>query len=448
MEVADRCPQRAVAGQFCAAASRDRSARDAARNALVRSFDVASPPSMPPADSPDARPAGLTAAPRDGSVPPASDSASDPTASASVERDGGATVVRLAGRLDAHTVGPVWATVFGGLGREARGSLRVDGSEITYCDGAGLGVLVQLDHLASVAGGRAEFVGISDDLRALLERARLPDSSAGGPPSSKPSLVPQVGMATARVFRDLVTMVAFLGEIVAALIWAATHPTRIRWRDAALLAEKAGADAVPVCCLLGWLMGLIISFQAASPLGELGVESLIPTMLGFAMIRELGPLVTAIILAGRSGSAFAAAIGTMKVTQELDALETFGLRPVRFLVVPRLIAAMAMTPLLSVFTTLMGLVGGYVIMAGLGYGLDFYINQIRAAIDYVDFLQGVFKAFVFAFLVTAIGCVKGLQTSSGPQAVGDSTTAAVVAGIVLVIVADGILGVVFYFIGV
>lgn len=261
-------------------------------------------------------------------------------------------------------------------------------------------------------------------------------------------MVPQVGRATAKVLGDLAAMVAFLGEIAAALAWAATHPSRIRWRDAALLAEKVGADAVPVTCLLGWLMGLIISFQAASPLGKLGVESLIPTMLGFAMIRELGPLVTAIILAGRSGSAFAAAIGTMKVTQELDALETFGIRPVRFLVVPRLIAAMVMTPLLSVFTTLLGLVGGYVIMAGLGFGLDFYVNQLRDALTYVDFLQGVFKAIVFGFLVTAIGCVKGLQTQSGPAAVGDSTTAAVVAGIVLVIAADGILGVVFYFVGI
>jgi phospholipid/cholesterol/gamma-HCH transport system permease protein len=175
---------------------------------------------------------------------------------------------------------------------------------------------------------------------------------------------------------------------------------------------------------------------------------MIPTLLSFAMVRELGPLITAIILAGRSGSAFAAELGTMKVTEEINALTTFGLDPSRFLVVPRILAAIIVTPLLSVFGTLFGLVGGYLIMLGLGYGLPFYVNQVRASVNWVDFLQGVFKAGVFAFLIAAIGCLKGLQTRSGPGAVGDSTTRAVVAGIVMIVVADGLLGVVFYYLGI
>ena len=180
----------------------------------------------------------------------------------------------------------------------------------------------------------------------------------------------------------------------------------------------------------------------------LGAESLVPTLVGFSIIRELGPLIAAIILAGRSGSAFAAELGTMKVTEELDALTTLGLDPTRFLVLPRVIAALIMTPLLSVFSTFMGMIGGYLVMASMGYSLSFYVDQITSVVGVVDFVQGVCKMFVFAMLVAAIGCLRGLRTQSGPGAVGDSATQAVVAGIVLVVLADGLLGVSFYYIGI
>lgn len=280
----------------------------------------------------------------------------------------GVVKVELKGRLDASTLPDVWREVVPQLPGKLESNLQADCTQLGYCDGAGLGLLVYLRRRAAESGVRVKFAGLKDGLRGLLER-----SDPGVPPKHKPpkGWIEKLGATTAEVFANLVAMVAFLGEVIMGFLWAVAHPHRVRWRDVLLIAEKAGAEAVPVVCLLGWLMGVIISFQSVPVLRGLGVESMIPMMLAIAMVRELGPLVTAIILAGRTGSAFAAELGTMKVTEEINALTTFGLDPARFLVVPRIIAAVIVTPLLSVFGTLFGLIGGYLIMATLGYGLPF-----------------------------------------------------------------------------
>jgi phospholipid/cholesterol/gamma-HCH transport system permease protein len=166
------------------------------------------------------------------------------------------------------------------------------------------------------------------------------------------------------------------------------------------------------------------------------------------MVRELGPLMTAIVLAGRSGSAFAAEIGTMKVNEEIDALTTMGLDPVRFLVVPRVLAAVFMTPLLTVYANLVGIIGGAIVLVSLGFPLVAYFNQVLSAINYVDFLGGIVKAFVFGVLIAGIGCLRGLQTGTGASAVGDSTTRAVVSGIVFIVATDGLFSVVYFYLGI
>ncbi|MBF0530749.1 MAG: ABC transporter permease, partial [Deltaproteobacteria bacterium] len=160
---------------------------------------------------------------------------------------------------------------------------------------------------------------------------------------------------------------------------------------------------------------------------------------------ELGALMTAIVLAGRSGSAFAAELGTMKVNEEINALATMGLDPVRFLVLPRVLAAMATTPLLTVFSDVVGLLGGAVVLLSMGYPLSTYYKQVVSAITYIHFFQGVFKAFVFGVLIAGIGCLRGLETKTGPSAVGDATTNAVVSSIVMIVVVDGIFSVIFFY---
>ena len=167
-------------------------------------------------------------------------------------------------------------------------------------------------------------------------------------------------------------------------------------------------------------------------------------MIGLVMVRELGPLLAAILLAGRSGSAFAAEIGTMKVNEELDALQTFGIEPIRFLVIQRITAAVLLTPLLAFYATFLGILGGTFVALGLGYPLSLIFHQLLAAIDLRDIALNVVKGIVFGVIVSAVGCLRGFQTRQGPSAVGVSTTRAVVSSIVLIVIADAVLAVIFF----
>ncbi len=359
--------------------------------------------------------------------------------------------VVLGGRLDAETVATRWSRIVEPLREAGSATVDIDASGVSYCDGAGVGLLVELQRLAAANGGRAEITGLSAELEPLLRMATLEDPTrAQLAPPPRQSLVEHVGSAAATVLADMRDMIAFVGELVVAFAWAVTHPHQVRWRDVWSIAEKVGVNALPVAVLLGWMIGAIIAFQTAGPLRKFGADAnlFVADIVSAAVIRELGPLITAILLAGRSGAAFAAELGTMKVTEELDALTTLGLAPVRFLIVPRVLAALFMTPILAIFTILFGLFGGYVVFASMGYSLSIYIQRMLNVVDYVDLLGGLFKTVVFAFLIAAVGCLRGLHTQQGPGAVGDSTTRAVVAGIVLIILADGVLGTVFFYLGI
>ena len=171
---------------------------------------------------------------------------------------------------------------------------------------------------------------------------------------------------------------------------------------------------------------------------KFGAEIFVADLIGLSMLRELGPLMTAILLAGRSGAAFAAEIGTMRVNQEIDALTTMGLDPVRFLVTTRIIAALLMTPLLTIFSVLVGLLGGAFTMLSFSIPFVTFVNEVEGIVDFSDFMAGFVKSFVFAILIAGIGCLRGLQTSAGASAVGDAATRAVVSGIVLIVVVDGV----------
>jgi phospholipid/cholesterol/gamma-HCH transport system permease protein len=363
--------------------------------------------------------------------------------------DAGRASVALSGRLDAATLPRAWADAVEPVRVDPPRELTVDVSSLEYCDGAGLGLFAELRKLVAAGGGEMKFSGLRPEQQRFLEMSLLKDPLAKELlPPERPGFVAQVGHSTWLIITDLYELIAFTGELMATLVWAAVHPRQIRIGDMLRIAQKAGADALPVVSLLGLLVGVILAFQTANPLERFGAQPLIPMIVSIAVVREMGPLITAVILSGRSGSAFAAEIGTMQVTEELSALKTLGLEPVRFLVIPRVLAAMIVTPLLTVFNILMSIVGGYIVMAGLGYSLSFYINAVKESVTVSDLLGGVSKAFVFAFIVAGIGCLRGMQTKSGPGAVGDSTTRAVVAGIVLTIVADAVMGVLYYYLGI
>ncbi|TMA65886.1 MAG: ABC transporter permease [Deltaproteobacteria bacterium] len=291
-----------------------------------------------------------------------------------------------------------------------------------------------------IDGLRPEFANLLND-----GVARVADVTGETP---RKGLADEIGEATVEVWRDIQILVSFVGELGAGLAYAALHPSSVRWRDAMSVAEAAGVNALPIVALVSFLMGLIMAFQAAVPLRQFGAQLFIANLIGLSILRELGPLMTAIILAGRSGSAFAAELGTMKVREEIDALKTMGLDPVRFLIVTRVVAAVGMTPLLTIFADLVGLIGGAVVMLSLGFPLITYFHQIQYDVSYRSIVGGRVKSFAFGILVAGIGCLRGLQTGTGATAVGQSTTSAVVSGIILIAITDGIFSVVYYYLGV
>ena len=372
-------------------------------------------------------------------------SEADRSANISITGDTQSTMLSIAGRLDSGTFLQAWEESVEPCRRNVPRRLVVDLSAMDYCDGAGLGLLSELRRIVTSANGKFELSGVREEHRRLLAMSELsdPDGSLRRPP--REGAIITLGRFANEVLGDIRQIVTFIGELLATLVWMARHPRRLRLSDMLATAEKAGANATGVVCLLGFLVGLILAFQTAGPLAAYGAQPMIPTLVSIAVVREMGPLITAIILAGRSGSAFAAEIGTMKVTEELNALKTLGLEPVQFLVVPRVLAALIVTPVLTALNMLMSVIGAYVVMAALGYTLSFYANQVLGAVSLGDFVSGIFKGLVFGLIVAGIGCLRGMQTRSGPGAVGDSTTRAVVSGIVLTIVADAVLGVVFYY---
>jgi len=257
-----------------------------------------------------------------------------------------------------------------------------------------------------------------------------------------------LGKATGEFWNTLHDMIAFVGESFSLLGQVIIHPKQVRWKDVLLSCLNVGVDSMFIIVLIGFLMGLIMSFQSAISLQRFGGEIFVPNMLGLVMFREMGPLVTSILLAARSGSAFAAEIGTMKINEELDALTTMGLSPMRFLVVPKLLSALAMVPLMTMFFNLASLVGGAVVMLSLGFPLVTFTSRVFSYLDYGDVMGGMLKALVFSVLVAGVGCMRGMQTRSGASAVGLSTTSAVVSGIIMIAFADGIFAVAFYYLNI
>jgi phospholipid/cholesterol/gamma-HCH transport system permease protein len=366
------------------------------------------------------------------------------------EESGAGMTLRLGGRLDAHTVSDIWNEALNGLGAHTGRPVRIDTAAVEYCDGAGVALLMDL-----LRQQRSPEAGVSlGETPEAVQRMLAPFQAqdfAGGFEASRPvrpGLRRRLANGLYELGLHLHQQVAFIGEATAALVHAARHPRQVRWRDALDIAQEAGANALPIVMLIAFLMGVILAYQSAVAMRQFGAEIFVANLVALSLFRELGPLMTAIILAGRSGAAFAAEIGTMKVNEEINALTTMGLDPVRFLVVTRVLAAVAVMPLLTIVADLVGLVGGAIVMLTFDVPLVTYFNQVTNAVSLGDFLGGLFKATVFGFLVAGVGCLRGLETRSGAAAVGISTTRAVVSAIILIVMADGLFAVMYFHLGI
>ena len=355
----------------------------------------------------------------------------------------------VTGRLDAETTGRLWSDAIRMVAETKPEMLIVEASGVEYCDGAGIALLLRLKHIQEANGRQIQIEGLRpqiDQLMALLDPGRIKKYEQKS--ISITSFIQSVGLGAVRLLQDFKSQVSFIGELFVKLLRVLTHPGNLRWKDTLLIAEKSGANAVGITAMLGFLIGLILAFQSTVAMRKFGAEIFVADLVTISLFRELGPLLTAFILASRSGSAFAAELGTMKVNEEIDALKTMGLDPVRFLVVPRVIAAVFVTPLLTVFNDFFGLIGCGLVMISVGFAPAAVLNQIREAAYLSDLFGGLVKTLVFGTLIAGIGCLRGLQTGTGASAVGDSATRAVVSGIVAIVVADGVFAVVYFFLGI
>jgi phospholipid/cholesterol/gamma-HCH transport system permease protein len=358
----------------------------------------------------------------------------------------GVGALTLSGHLDARSTADLWRDLDARLRHSPVSALEVDAAGVEYCDGAGLALL----HFLSLGGmlppgGKATVRGLRPEFQNLFRRFTTEDYQRNRPQAPKPNSVPEeVGRAVVAAANEIEEEVAFIGEVSRGLVANLARPKAMRWGEVGRVFEQAGVNALPIISLISLLIGLIIAFEAASPFAMFGAQIFIANLLGITMARELSGLMTAIILAGRSGSAFAAELGTMKVTEELNALETFGLNPIRFLVVQRVLAGILLTPLLTIYSIFVAILGGVLVMVAMGFPLVTVYHQMAQTLGYKDILIGVGKGVIFGALIAGVGCLRGLQTRQGPSAVGDSTTRSVVTGILLVIVADAVVAVLLY----
>ncbi|MFN7570276.1 MAG: ABC transporter permease [Betaproteobacteria bacterium] len=353
-----------------------------------------------------------------------------------------ATEIRLAGPLTHRTVGALWRETTRRLDGKTGGALRIDASAVTQADDSGIALLFELARLwPQRNGATVELVGLDARLQRLLDGFDARDFAARQTPEQQPGLVESLGRTAAANWADARALIEFLGQATAVLAATLLRPARIRWRTVLAVAEEAGANAVGITLLVGFLMGVIIAFQIAVVAQQFGAVIFVVNGVTIAMLRELGPLMTAIIFAGRSGAAFAAEIGTQKVNEEVNALVTFGLEPVSYLVVPRLLAGLLVLPLLAVLADLIGLFGGALVMLRFDIGfLEFY-SQMLSAASMTDVFIGLIKAAVFGLVIAGVGCYRGLSTGLGAASVGLSATRAVVTSIVLIVVIDGLFAV-------
>jgi phospholipid/cholesterol/gamma-HCH transport system permease protein len=355
----------------------------------------------------------------------------------------------ISGRLDAESTSKLWPEAVKKISESKPNTLEIDATEVNYCDGTGIGLMLELKRKQEENKGTIQIEGLKPDFKQLMT---LFDPGRLSKPERQLSLfrrvVEQAGKALVDFLQELQSQITFIGEVCVKLINTLFHPGNLRWKDTFLIAEKSGADAVGITALLGFLIGVILAFQSAISMKNFGAEIYVADLVVIVLFRELGPLITAFVLAARTGSAFAAEIGTMKVNEEIDALSTMGLEPVRFLVIPRILAAVFVIPLLTMFNNLFGLIGCGLVMVSIGFSPITFINRIQEATNLTDLFGGLAKTFVFGFLIAGIGCLRGLQTRTGASAVGDSATRAVVTSIIAIVLADGVFAVIYYFLGI
>ena len=329
-------------------------------------------------------------------------------------------------------------------------SVAFDAGKLGSWDSSVLIFLVQLSELCRQRQIPMDRAGLPAGVQKLLALAEaVPERKGARRELTEASVLERIGTTAIGVAGSLTEMLSFLGEMTISSVRLFGMKARYRASDLFLLIQQCGAQALPIVTLISFLVGVILAFVGAVQLKQFGAQIYVADLVGIAMMREMGAMMTGIIMAGRTGAAFAAQLGTMKVTQEVDALTTAGFSPLEFLVLPRVIALILMMPLLCLYSDFVGVLGGAVIGVGmLDLSWTTYFQETVNAITLADILGGVFKSSIYGVLIALSGCLRGLQCGNSSSAVGDAATSAVVTGIVAIVVACGSFAVVFYILGI
>ncbi len=366
------------------------------------------------------------------------------TASAHISASPGHLSVSLSGELNLQTIPAVLKTLPRTLEHPVPGEIRADLSAVTRMDDCGALAVMHLDRLAREHGSTLLLDNAPEHVRELLAFLRLdapPATTAAKRPT--PNIITRFGMKTMKVLDQAEDHISFVGETTVTLLSLLRHPGRLRMGDTVNYMHSVGVDALPIVGLISFLLGLIMAFMSAVQLQQFGANIYVASLVALSMVRELGPIMTAIIVAGRSGSAFAAEIGTMKVSEEVDALITMGFQPTMFLVAPKVIASVLVVPLLALYSNLFAIAGGLVIgVSTLDLTPNSYMQQTMNTLTIFDVNWGLFKSAIFALLIATVGCFKGYQVRGGAASVGQATTSAVVTSIFLIILVDSVLAVI------
>ena len=357
--------------------------------------------------------------------------------------DGG-FIVRPRHNFDIDSSGSILNELTAEIHRQKIPELTLDLSLVSYLDEFGCITLSELKETVQQRNGKFEIIHANPSVKEKFEKFLAEqDAQCAVLNKKSPSIFISLGDATIRELYNIRFMVSFLGSVVISLLRVAFNPKLLRVDDTLLVMKKAGVDALPIVALISFLLGLIMAFMSSIQLQQFGADIYVASLVALAMISELGPIMTAIIVAGRSGSSFAAEIGTMRISEEIDALYTMGFNPTLFLVVPRIIACAIVIPLLTVFSDFFAISGGLVVgLFMLELSPNIYIEQTIETITLFEVIWGMVKSFVFALLITWTGCLRGFQVRGGAASVGNAATSAVVSSIFLIILFDSIFAVI------
>ncbi|OKA71369.1 endopeptidase [Vibrio parahaemolyticus] len=343
--------------------------------------------------------------------------------------------IELAESITSAMVGDLWEKANDILESYPDSPIVVNASNLTFVDISGVAFLSDLHTRFRPPGAEISIIGLSASLAELVPPSNI--ENAPQIPRGEDGFFERVGNATREMLVYVGSVVRFIKECVLVFKLGINRRKNVNWTTVSNIATRAGADAVPIILLIGFLMGVIIAFEIGLVAQQFGAVLFVADGIGISMFRELGPLMTAIVFAGRTGAAFAAEIGTQKVNEEINALHTFGICPVEFLVIPRIYASVLVLPLLTVLADIIGVLGGALVLLKFDISFVQYYHQLLNALSVWDLFFGLIKATTFGFIIAVIGCERGLATGQGSTSVGLAATSAVVSSIIWIVVIDG-----------